>query len=128
MVDKLIAGRMDYALGCYRKATGRQRAKMTEVGKAVAKLLKRKYVASQVSRHFTGERKMDLVTVAAYATVMRVDSGWLAFGALSDAPAPGDWTPSASEEEWAEKLSAAGKNSLAEAAEEASHDVGGRRA
>jgi alkylation response protein AidB-like acyl-CoA dehydrogenase len=71
-------------------ASGQERRRVTqaEVAEAAAKLLKRKgWTAAAVSRHFGG-RVPDVRTIAAYAKVMGVDPGWLAFGDASEAPAP----------------------------------------
>lgn len=80
----------------------RMRRKVTqlEVGQAVAVMLGRGEITSAVvSRYFTGKREMDLVEIAAYAKVLGVDPGWLAFGTDSEAPAPEGWTPPVTSEE-----------------------------
>jgi hypothetical protein len=59
-----------------------------EVGTGAAKRLPRGTLTpAAISRHFNG-RMPSVATVAAYAAEMGVDPGWLAFGELSEAPAP----------------------------------------
>lgn len=61
------------------------------LGKQVGKMLTGKEPLSQsaVSRWMKGARP-ELETIAALASVLQVDPGWLAFGELSQAPAPED--------------------------------------
>lgn len=96
-----------------------RKVSLAEIGRRVAERLElpKPIPAATVQRW--GASEPDFDTVAAFAAVLGVDPGWLAFGDASSAAAPPGW-------EWAKPPAAGGGRSPAEVVREMEERLEGR--